>query len=359
MKNLNHVPEPISAYIIPTCDAHQSEYISECDKRREFLTNFTGSAGTAIVTNEEELLWTDGRYYLQAQRQLKDNWKLMKAGSKDTPTQSEYLSKCLPSGSKVGVDAKLMSHSDFKKLDTNLISSGIQLVPLMENLVDLIWTDRPDKSANPIDALDLKFTGSSWQEKIQFVREEMKKKNATILVITALDETAWLFNLRGSDIDFNPVFFAYTILTQDSVYLFIDEEQLTFGARKQLGLDGDLNSSINKQLNNKEDSMQEDTPVELNSSEFRVQIRPYASVYESFKDILNTHTGKAWISSQSSYALVHLVPKDRLISSLNPVILKKATKNEVEVGCMRNAHVSFRLIFFLLILSFLKVFKSF
>lgn len=226
MKNLNYVPEPLQAYIIPTCDSHQSEYIANCDERRKYLTGFSGSAGTAIVTNEENLLWTDGRYYSQAERQLADGWKLMKAGQINTPTQSEYLTKNLPSGSKVGVDAKLFSYSNFKKLNSALNTNGIELIPLMDNLVDLLWPDKPDRPCQSIESLDTKFTGLTWQEKIQEIRVEMQKKEASILVLSALDETAWLFNLRGSDVPFNPVFFAYTILTQDSIYLFVEEEQL-------------------------------------------------------------------------------------------------------------------------------------
>jgi len=338
MKNLMYVPEPLQAYIIPSCDAHQSEYIANCDERRKFLTKFTGSAGTAVVTNEEHLLWTDGRYYDQAERQLSDGWKLMKAGEPTTPTQSEYLSKHLPSGSKVGVDAKLYSFSNFKQLNDNLNNNGIELVPLMENLIDLLWTDKPDRPSQTIEALDIKFCGQSWQEKVKQVRESMQQKNTTILVLTALDETAWLFNLRGKDIEFNPVFFAYTIITLDAIYLFVNEEQLSSGARKQLALDS---SSNNKQIttNQKDDDSMTDSPLELNSDEYRVTIRPYGSVFESLKELLNTHTGKCWIDKQSSYALVSLVPRTRLVDSVNPVRLKKLVKNAVEVQCMRNAHI--------------------
>ena len=353
MKNLNYVPEPIQAYIIPSCDAHQSEYIADCDKRRQFLTNFTGSSGTAIITSEEHLLWTDGRYYAQAERELIDGWKLMKDGQTNTPSQSDYLIKNLPNGSKVGVDAKLFSYSRFKKLNSDLNTNGIELVPLMDNLVDLLWVEKPERPCQPIESLDLKFSGLAWQEKVQQIRQSMQQKDATILVLGALDQTAWLFNLRGSDIQFNPVFFSYTILTLDSIYLFVEEEQLSFSARKQLGLDGSFsssnsnNSSSNqKQLinQNKDDSMT-DSPLELNSDEYRLQIRPYGSVYECLKELLNTHTGKVWISAESSYSLVNLVPKNRHIDSPNPVLLKKVVKNSVEVECMRNAHVSFSLIF--------------
>ena len=262
-----------------------------------------------------------------------------------TPTQTEYLTKNLPSGSKVGVDGRLFSYASFKKLNSGLNSNGIELVPLMDNLVDLVWPDKPDRPCQSIEPLDAKFCGLTWQEKIQQIRAAMQQKEASILVLSALDETAWLFNLRGSDIPFNPVFFAYTILTQDSICLFVEEEQLSSSARKQLGLDGSLNSSNSKQLIGKQQSQDDsmtDSPLELNSDEFRVQVRPYAAIFESLKEFLNTHAGKVWISSDNSYALVSLVPKTRHIDSPNPVLLKKAVKNPVEVECMRNAHVSLR-----------------
>ena len=352
MKNLNYVPEPLQAYIVPSCDAHNSEYIAECDGRREYLTNFSGSAGTAIITTEESLLWTDGRYFAQAERQLGDGWRLMKDRFGNTPTQAEYLTKTLQSGSKVGVDARLFSHSSFKKLNSALSSNGIELVPLMENLVDLVWPDKPPRPCQSIEPLDAKFCGLTWQEKIQQIRSAMQQKEASILLLSALDETAWLFNLRGSDIPFNPVFFAYTILTQDSIYLFVEEEQLSSSARKQLGLNDNLNSSNSKQHEligkQPQDDSMTDSPLELSSDEFRVQIRPYAAIYESLKEFLATQTGKVWISSNSNYALVSLVPKTRHIDSPNPVLLKKAVKNPVEVECMRNAHVSLSFRFFVL-----------
>ena len=217
MRNLHYVPQVLHAYVIPSCDAHQSEYIASCDKRRKFITGFTGSAGTAIVTQDDAALWTDGRYFLQAEKELDSNWRLMREAVKDSVTQSEWLCKVLPPNSSVGVDPMLMPFSSWKTLATSLEESGHVLVPVPENLIDLVWDDRPGPPQNPINPLPDKYTGQSWREKIANVRQEMGKKKCRALLLTALDDISYLFNLRGSDIDFNPVFFAYTVVTLDSI----------------------------------------------------------------------------------------------------------------------------------------------
>lgn len=218
MKNANYVPEAVQAYIVPSTDAHQSEYIAPCDKRREFITGFTGSAGTAIITQDEATLWTDGRYWLQAERELDSSWTLKKDALPGGETQQGWLSKVLPPASRIGVDPFLMSYSGWKKLSDSLASNGGHvLVPCHENLIDLIWDDKPPLPCHSIVPLDIRYTGKTWQEKIIDVRKKMLEKSCDALVLTALDEVAYLFNLRGSDIDFNPVFFAYSVITSKNI----------------------------------------------------------------------------------------------------------------------------------------------
>jgi len=210
------VGESFHALVVPTADAHGSEYIAPCDARREFVSNFTGSAGTAVVTLKEAALWTDGRYFLQAEAQLdKANWVLMKDRQPNTPTIGEWLNKVLSAGSRVGADPYTMSFDGWNQLEKELSQYGNQLVQTPVNLVDEIWTRRPARPTEPVLPLDLSFTGKSWQDKVEDVRKEMLKKDASILVLTALDDIAWLVNLRGSDIEFNPVFFAYAVVTLD------------------------------------------------------------------------------------------------------------------------------------------------
>ncbi|KAK8768947.1 aminopeptidase P isoform X1 [Amblyomma americanum] len=314
MKNTTYVSETIQAYIVPSGDAHQSEYIAPCDKRRAFLTGFTGSAGTAIVTEDHAALWTDGRYFLQAEQQLDSNWVLMKDGIPGTPSQGEWLCKVLSSGSRVGVDPFLMPYDAWKQLSNQLDVSGHCLVPVAQNLVDLIWEERPSPPSRPLDSLSIIYTGKFWQEKVADIRQDMSQKSASVLVLTALDEIAWLFNLRGSDIDYNPVFFAYAVVTMDSAYLFIDENKLSATLQRHLSTD-------------------------RNEKNLTVDIRPYRVFKDFLSLLINQQSGKFWVSSSSSYAVVSQVPKERRIESTTPVMLRKAIKNETEIECMRRAHI--------------------
>jgi len=217
MKNSSYVSDPVQAYIVPSSDAHGSEYIAACDARRAFISGFDGSAGTAVITTKDAALWTDGRYFIQAEQQLDHNWVLMKDAIPGTLSQGEWLSKKLPPGSRVGVDPFVISFDTWKPLATQLDSAGHTLVPINENLIDLVWDNRPSPPANSVEPLAIRFAGKSWKDKVIEIRQEIVNKGATALILTALDEIAWLFNLRGSDIDYNPVFFAYSVITLDNV----------------------------------------------------------------------------------------------------------------------------------------------
>lgn len=210
----NSHPDSIQALIVPTQDAHNSEYIAPCDARRVFLSSFTGSAGTAVILLKKAALFTDGRYHLQAEGELdKAFWTLMKQGRPETPTISEFLNRTLSSGSRVGVDPFTMTFDLWTKMEKELRMCGNELVPTPRNLVDEVWTNRPARPMEPVLPLAINFAGKPWNEKVVELREKMEKKGAKVLILTALDDVAWLFNLRGSDIKFNPVFFAYAAIT--------------------------------------------------------------------------------------------------------------------------------------------------
>nr|XP_058958325.1 xaa-Pro aminopeptidase 1-like isoform X1 [Pocillopora verrucosa] len=373
MKNKHHLPEVIQAYIIPSEDAHQNEYLASCDLRREFISGFSGSAGTAIVTETKAALWTDGRYHLQAEKQLDVNWTLMRDGLSETPTQEDWLIQELPSGSKIGVDPWVITHGKWAKMSQGMVlkvsiiaccssvgvnedhvviqgeerstmdaqeagysipalkrqvgrgwwlqmslsAAGLSLVYAEKNLVDLVWADhnRPDPPFEGLMVLDISFTGKTWQEKVKHVRGTMKKRKADALVVTALDEIAWLFNLRGSDVTFNPVFFAYAIITQDEVSLFIDDSKLNKAVSKHLGLDS-----------------------ENDNNQTKVTVCPYEGISDAVKEAANSGA-RIWISLSSSVALVRLVPKTQLISDPSPLASSKAVKNAVEIEGMREAHI--------------------
>lgn len=319
MKTSRSIADPIQAYIVPSGDAHQSEYIAPCDCRREFISGFDGSAGTAIVTEENAAMWTDGRYFLQAAQQMDSNWTLMKMGLKDTPTQEDWLISVLPEGSKVGVDPFIIQTDQWKSMSLALKNAGHLLVPVQENLIDAIWTDHPERPCQPLITLGLNYTGVSWQDKILALRAKMAERKASWIVLTALDEVAWLFNLRGSDVEYNPVFFAYAIVGTDTIRLFINGDRLVDPAvRHHLLLDSS-------------------PPAEL-----RIQLEPYGSVLSALQGICAALSPKekVWISDKASYALSETIPKtQRYLSSYTPICLSKAVKNVREVEGMRRAHV--------------------
>ncbi|XP_041369026.1 xaa-Pro aminopeptidase 1-like [Gigantopelta aegis] len=317
MKNMAYVTEPLQAYIIPTGDYHQSEYVAPCDHRRAFVSGFTGSAGTAVITDKKAALWTDGRYYLQAEKQLDNNWILMKDGLTDTPTQAAWLSKILPVASKVGVDPFLLSVERWKPLAKELKSNGHVLIPVTENLVDLMWKDRPEPPNNPLIVLSQKYTGLSWQDKVKKVRDKMHTKDVGAIVITALDEVAWLFNLRGSDIEYNPVFYAYAMVTFDGVYLFIDESKLDNSVNSHLCVGATLSTD----------------------SEITVEIHPYEDVNSFITCHAEVTDRKIWISEKSSYGITNLIPKPVRLTQTSAVAVLKCVKNETEIKGAKKAHV--------------------
>lgn len=172
----------------------QSEYIASHDRRRHFITGFTGSAGQAVVTQKEALVWTDGRYYQQASKQLTEDWTLMKEGLPETPTMAQWLQKNCKPGDRIGVDANLMSTRTWNTLAAAFENEGCIMTSVKQNLVDLVWDEQPDLPSINIMGLDVKFAGKLVDQKLAEVREQMKEQNATVLVVTLLDEVVCKLN---------------------------------------------------------------------------------------------------------------------------------------------------------------------
>ncbi|NXX54305.1 XPP1 aminopeptidase, partial [Scopus umbretta] len=319
MKSPKYVQEPVQAYIVPSGDAHQSEYIAPCDCRRAFISGFDGSAGTAIVTEQYAAMWTDGRYFLQAAHQMDNNWTLMKMGLKDTPTQEDWLVSVLPEGSKVGVDPFIIPADQWKRMSKALRSAGHDLVPVKENLIDTIWTDCPQRPCKPLITLDLSYTGVSWRDKIVALRSKMAERKVLWFVVTALDEVAWLFNLRGSDVEYNPVFFAYAVIGMNTIRLFIDGDRMMDPAvREHLQLDSTM------------------------EPEFKIQVMPYGSILSELQAVGAglSPKEKVWLSDKASYALTEAIPKAyRYLTPYTPICIAKAVKNASETEGMRRAHI--------------------
>ncbi|TPX58919.1 hypothetical protein SpCBS45565_g07872 [Spizellomyces sp. 'palustris'] len=300
----------LHAYIVPSEDAHQSEYLADRDARRAFVSGFTGSAGLAVITLEQAALWTDGRYFLQASQQLDANWTLMKSGLPDVPSKEEWLVKVLPKESKVGVDPKLFTVGAARQLAEALTKEGHSLVSIHENLVDKVWgAAQPSMPPHKVVVHPIAYSGKSSEVKIAALREQIEKKKTYGFIVTALDEIAWLFNLRGSDIAYNPVFFAYALVTRDEVLLYVDENKLTNEVKEHLGS--------------------------------TVKIRPYEAVFQDVKQFGAQKQGeKLWIDSRCSLALQDALGGSQYVSeSRSPVMTAKAIKNEAELEGFRQSHI--------------------
>jgi len=224
----------VDAYIITGADPHLSEYLAEHWKFREYMSNFTGSAGTVVITGEVAGLWTDSRYFLQAEKELQNSGiDLYRMGEADTPDYKDWLISNLAPGSVIGVNGKTMSLDEYRNLSGKLKKADIRLDTKLF-LEDDVWEGRIPVPEDEIFELSTEYAGLSRVEKIETVRQEMKKNNATHYVVGALDEIAWFLNLRGQDIDYNPVFHAYLVISQNNVNLFVDPHKLTSTIGKQL-----------------------------------------------------------------------------------------------------------------------------
>eukprot|EP00850_Spirogloea_muscicola_P025140 SM002279S07718 [mRNA] locus=s2279:28:1558:+ [translate_table: standard] len=219
----------VDAYVVPSEDPHQSEYSAECFGRRAWLSGFTGSAGTAVVTAGAAALWTDGRYFLQAQAQLPDGWALMRSAQPGVPNIDDWLCETLPDGARVGFDPYLHSADAAATLRATLARKGQALVPLYTgNLVDSVWgAARPPPPFAPLRVHDLAYAGAPVAAKLAEVRTHLTEAGATATVVSMLDEVAWLLNVRGGDVPHCPVALAYAVVSLDSATLFVDAAKVT------------------------------------------------------------------------------------------------------------------------------------
>ena len=303
----------IDAYLVPTADFHESEYVGEFFKCRHFLTGFNGTAGTAVITMDKAGLWTDGRYFVQAEEQLSGSEiKLYRMGEPEFPTLDEFLEAELPVDGCLGFDGRVVN-SELGYGLQNLLQEKNVTINGGNDLVGEIWTSRPAMSCEPIWSLDVKYAGKSTVEKLSDLREVMKKNKAQIHLMTALDEIAWLFNLRGNDIVNNPVFLSYALITQDEAYLYVQKEAI------------------------KEDTkMGKEVCAAL--AEAKVQIKEYA---EFLQDVAALKNEKILLErKKASFAVCESIDAScRIIDEMNPCATMKAVKNATEIENMRKAHL--------------------
>ena len=298
----------IYAYIVPSSDYHQSEYVGDYFKSREFMSGFTGSAGTLIISMDEAGLWTDGRYFIQAENELKDSGiKLFKMGEEGVPTIEEYLLEKLPKNSTLGFDGRVMSVKEGQSLANKLAFKGIN-IEYKYDLVNDIWEDRCSLPTEKAFLLGTEYSGESFSDKLSRIRAVMKEKKATTHILASLDDIAWLFNIRGRDVKSNPVVLSYAVISIDSVYLFIDKNKIG-----------------------------EDIRAEL--SKENVQIKGYEEVYEFIKNI-DENEVVLIDTSKVNYAIYNNIPSNvQKIEERNPSILFKSIKNEIELKNIRNSHI--------------------
>ncbi len=303
----------IDAYLVPTADFHESEYVGEFFKCRHFLTGFNGTAGTTVITMDKAGLWTDGRYFVQAEEQLSGSEiKLYRMGEPEFPTLDEFLEEELPIDGCLGFDGRVVN-SELGYGLQNLLQEKNVTINCSKDLVGEIWTSRPAMSCEPIWSLDVKYAGKSTVEKLSDLRDAMKKNKAQIHLMTALDEIAWLFNLRGNDIVNNPVFLSYALITQDEAYLYVQKEAI------------------------KEDTkMGKEVCAAL--AEAKVQVKEYA---EFLQDVAALKNEKILLErKKASFAVCESIDAScRIIDEMNPCATMKAVKNATEIENMRRAHL--------------------
>ena len=298
----------IYAYIVPSSDYHQSEYVGDYFKSREFMSGFTGSSGTLIISMDEAGLWTDGRYFIQAEQELKDSGiKLFKMGEEGVPTIEEYLLEKLPKNSTLGFDGRVMSVKEGQSLANKLAFKGIN-IEYKYDLVNDIWEDRCSLPTEKAFLLGTEYSGESFSDKLSRIRAVMKEKKATTHILASLDDIAWLFNIRGRDVKSNPVVLSYAVISIDSVYLFIDKNKIGKDIRAEL-------------------------------SKENVQIKGYEEVYEFIKNI-DENEVVLIDTSKVNYAIYNNIPSNvQKIEERNPSILFKSIKNEIELKNIRNSHI--------------------
>ncbi len=296
----------IDAYVVPTADFHQSEYVGEHFKARKFITGFSGSYGTAVITKDDGCLWTDGRYFFQAENQLSGSGiRLMKMFVGDTPSITEYLQANIPEGGCIGFDGRVLSMGEGQEYEEALSVKNIR-ISYSDDLIDTIWEDRPALSKKPAFFLEEKYSGESSASKLARVRAAMREHGADTHIIASLDDVCWLLNIRGDDVDFFPLLLSYAIVTEERVELYVDGTK--------------LDDRIHQEL-------------EKNN----VSIHPYNDIYEDIKKLSADST--AMIDPMKmNYALYKNIPC-RIVEAANPTILMKAMKNDVELENVREAHI--------------------
>lgn len=298
----------IDIYIVPTSDFHESEYVGDHFKARKFITGFTGSAGTAVITATEAGLWTDGRYFVQAAKQLEGSTvTLYRMGEEGVPKVDEFVEEKLPKGGCLGFDGRVVNGSWGKKL-LGIAEKKHGTLHVDEDLIDLIWKDRSALSRKPLFLLEEKYSGKSTAEKLKELRGAMEAEGANVHILTSLYDIAWLLNIRGGDIDYVPVVLSYLVVTEKECIWFLQEE-----------------------------IVDEKTAAYL--KENQIATRPYDDIYSYVKELPSDVCVLMNGCTVNYRITASLKPEITVVDKPNPTELMKAVKNPVEVDNTRKAHI--------------------
>ena len=230
--------ENLDAFIVVSSDPHSSEYVADCWKSREWISGFDGSAGTVVVTADKALLWTDSRYWLAADKSLVGTgYELMKDGAAETPSITAWLCANLPEGARVGVDGTVCSIAETKAWNSELSAAGIMLAAVTDPFA-VIWDGRPQLPMGMVEILPIEYAGEGAKEKLTRLRAALASQGVAGVLLTMLDEVAWMTNLRGCDVDYNPVFVAYMLVTENNATLFVPNEKITPTVKEYLSGEG-------------------------------------------------------------------------------------------------------------------------
>jgi len=301
----------IDAFIVPTDDPHLSEYTPAFYNRRAFISGFTGSAGTALVLKDKAYLWTDGRYFLQAEQELSSEWTLMKSGQKGTPTMEEFLTDHFKgTDSVIGIDPLVHSAEAASNLKKKLEGEGHSLKTLegLPNPVDEVWEEgRPEAPTAPCRVHPIEYAGESIQSKVGKVRAEFKKAGANAVVFGMLDEIAYLYNIRGGDIAYCPVTLSYAVITETEASIYIDSLKIT-----------------------------EDVQAHL--SESGVTLKDYEELLADISKLAENNQKVMLDKARINYAIFNKLSQDQIVANTSPLQLPKSIKNDAEIAGMKAAH---------------------
>lgn len=296
----------IDYVIIPSSDAHQSEYVSDYYKGREYISGFTGSAGTVLIGLNEGILWTDGRYFIQAENELKGSGiKLFKMRIPGWPTLEEWIFENVKSGETIAFDGKVVSLEQYKEIKNIAKEKSINL-KIDEDLLELIWSDRPNLPSENIFIHDIIYCGKSAKEKIEEVRKYMRKKEVLNYVISSLDDIAWLYNIRGNDIHCNPVVISYAIITLNNAYLYIDKRKISKEVSESLSNEG-------------------------------IEIKDYNEIKQGINDL----KGSVLIDPEriSTFIYENIDKNLKVVQDINITTNLKAVKNNLEIENLKKCQV--------------------